>query len=137
MTLPVLLEILWFRLHERQSQSIIRNALLTINSSFRVKAKKRGRGHNPSHAVIGIDEVNDPAVFFPCIRRQAHPAADLQDVNTCATVLSRRPRHTIWANKLRERVGRATTTQSILGMSAPSVNTAVHRRVNSLTCVLY
>lgn len=42
--------------------------------------------------------------------------------------LSRIPRPIIWLNKLRERVGRVRSTQSIAGTSAPSVRIADEMR---------
>jgi len=38
--------------------------------------------------------------------------------------MGEREERTIWAKTLRDRVGRATTTQSMFGMSAPSVKIA-------------
>lgn len=91
---------------------------------------EEGRGADDARdAIHNVHEVYNPAILLSRPRRQSHPTPNLSGCSALGIVLhvpcTLKRELTICANTFRERVGRATTTQSMLGMSAPSVRMAI------------
>lgn len=57
---------------------------LTIDNLGRIQSEQCRRGNNSWNSGSAVHEVNDPTIFLPCIRREAHSTSNLLPIVSCS-----------------------------------------------------